>query len=220
MPNLLNRFKFSLSEFIASFFLVLLGTGAIIVHEEKVWEIGNFGIALSFGLIVCVMILCVGRYSGAHMNPAVSIALYLHRALTFQNLIIYLAAQIAGACTASFVLRQLFPSNISLGATLPYAGIWPAFGIEVLMTFLLILLVLSLKKLPFWIKNYAPYWIGFLIFLEAYFGGPISGASMNPARSIGPALVSGAITDLWIYILAPLAGTVLAVFFVRLRDEL
>ena len=208
--TLLNDFKLGIFETLATFGLVLIGTGSIVIHQENIWKLGDFGIGLSFGLIIALMILVFGARSGAHMNPVVSVTFYIRNLISFQKLIIYLVFQTTGAIGASFLLRFLFPSNESLGATLPHAGIWQAFFLEVFMTFLLVYLILIIGRLKPIFKKNPWFWIGFLIFLEAYLGGPYSGASMNPARSIGPVVANQNWNYLWIYICAPFTGMLLA----------
>lgn len=201
------------SEFTASFFLVLAGTGAIVL-DEQTGAIGQLGISLSFGLIVSVMILIFGKQSGAHMNPAVSLVALLSGQLDRFHFLYYCCAQLLGAISASALLRSWFPSNTLLGATLPSGNVQVAFWLEVFMSFLLMLTILlvsfNCRKL------FAAVSIGFVVFAEAYLGGPISGASMNPARSFGPAVVSGHFGYLWLYIVAPISGMTGAYYFWKL----
>ena len=208
MPSTLNKLA---AEFIGTFALVLAGTGAIVIDAARGGAIGHAGIALTFGLIVMVMIYAVGDISGAHFNPAVTLAFWAAGRLQPRRIPQYLLSQLAGATAASCTLFILFGNVKSLGATLPAGDIWQSFTLEILLTALLMFVILHVSTGPKEVGTMAAVAIGGTVALEAMFAGPICGASMNPARSIAPALVSGNMTALWIYIVAPTAGALLAV---------
>lgn len=199
------------AEFIGTFALVFAGTGAIIIDHASGGVIGHAGVALTFGLIVMVMIETFGDVSGAHLNPAVTIGFAVARGFPKTDVPRYIAAQLLGALTASGLLRVLFPADATLGATLPAGPWWQSFTLEVLLTFFLMLTILNVTTGSKEKGITAGLTIGGLIALEAMFAGPISGASMNPARSLAPALASGNLTELWIYLVAPTLGALLAV---------
>ena len=202
-----------LAEIVGTFALVLFGTGAIVVDQYTSGAITHLGISAAFGVIVTLMIYVLGKISGAHMNPAVTIAFAINKNFRWRDVSPYIIAQISGALLASFVLKLTFPANELLGTTLPSGSIMQSFFLELLLTFILMLVIfISPSKL-------APITIGLTVGLEAYFAGPICGASMNPARSIGPALISGHYEFLWLYILAPISGAVLAVFVNKLKRK-
>lgn len=205
--------KKGLAEFIGTYALVFCGTGAIVIDHVTGGAIGNLGIALSFGTIVMVMIYALGSISGAHMNPAVTIALYLNKVHTKLELLTYLAAQALGGVSASLTLKFLFPESSTLGETLPSNGMMQSFVLEFILTFFLLFTIHSIsRKDNRHLKHLAGFIIGGLIALEACFAGPICGASMNPIRSIAPALVNLNVEHLWIYITAPILGGVSATF--------
>ena len=200
-----------LAELLGTFALVFAGTGAIVSDDFSHGAVTHVGVALTFGLIVLTMIYTIGDVSGAHLNPAVSIAFTVARRFPARQLPAYILAQAAGALAASLVLHWLFPLASSLGATLPRGSASQSFAMEVLLTFLLMVVILSVSTGAKEKGITAGIAIGALIGLEALFAGPVSGASMNPARSLAPALVSGQLGSLWIYLLAPTAGAILAV---------
>jgi aquaporin Z len=198
---------------LATFFLVFAGTGAIIVNEETGGAVTHVAIALTFGLVVAAMIVTFGPVSGSHMNPAVTIALAAAGRFPSARIPVYIAAQVLGAVAASALLSVLFPANEWLGATMPRGGAWRSFAFEAVLTFFLMMTILSILGRPQADSGGvfgAGVVIGAVVGLEAMFAGPISGASMNPARSFGPALVSGHMTDLWIYLAAPTVGAMAA----------
>ncbi|MCC6371994.1 MAG: MIP family channel protein [Bacteroidia bacterium] len=199
------------AEFIATFILVFCGTGAIIISQESGGSISHAGIAITFGLIVTAMIYALGGISGAHMNPAVTIALWVAKEFKFKHILPYVIAQSLGGLMASALLRFMFPSNQLLGATIPAGSEMQSFLLEVILTFILMLVILSFVKSNKESKNLAGLVIGLVVLLEAMFAGPICGASMNPVRSIAPAIVSTHTEHLWIYLIAPLAGALFAV---------
>lgn len=208
MPTSLNKLA---AEFFGTFALVLAGTGAIVIDAVRDGAIGHVGIALTFGLIVMVMIYAVGDVSGAHFNPAVTLGFWAAGRLPARQVPRYVLAQLCGAMVASLTLLLLFGNVKSLGATLPAATVWQSFTLEALLTALLMYVILHVSTGPKEVGMMAGIAIGGTIGLEAMFAGPISGASMNPARSIAPAVVSGNITALWAYIVAPSLGSLLAV---------
>ncbi len=205
-----------LAESLGTFTLVLAGTGAVVVDAQTGGAVTHVGVALTFGLIVMAMIQTFGDVSGAHLNPAVTLGFVAASRFQLRWAAPYIAAQCVGALAASAFLSVLFPSSATLGATLPSGSPWTAFGLEVALTWLLMLVILSVSagsKEKGWPAAVA---IGAIVALEALFGGPISGASMNPARSLAPALVSGRLDHLWIYLAAPVLGALLAVPTCRL----
>ncbi len=200
-----------IAELIGTFALVFVGTGAIVVNDLSGGVITHTGVALAFGLIIMVMIYAVGDTSGAHFNPAVTIGFYLARALPAREIAPYIGAQVGGALLASALLRFLFADHATLGATLPNGGIGPSFVLEVILTFFLMFVILAVAIATKDKAQVAALAIGATVCLAAIFGGPISGASMNPARTLGPAIASGTFTALWIYLAAPVVGAGLAV---------
>ncbi len=198
-----------IAEFIGTFALVFCGTGAIIINEQTSGQVGHIGIAITFGLTVLAMIYTFGNTSGAHFNPAVSIGFWVAKLLDKKELARYIVSQILGAFLATIILKFLFPENINLGTTGPSGPVMQSFILEIILTFILVLVILSTSQGPKEIAVMAGLAIGSTILLEAMFAGPISGASMNPARSLSPALLSGNIQSLWIYILAPIIGGLL-----------
>ncbi|MFT6815750.1 MAG: aquaporin NIP [Sphingobacteriales bacterium] len=203
--------KKCLAEFIGTFALVFCGTGAIIINDITNGAVTHPGIAITFGLIVLAMIYAYGEISGAHINPAVSLAFYVSGKFKGKNLFPYISSQLSGAIAASLVLSVLFPSHQNLGATLPFGEAWQSFIIEILLTFFLMTVIIHVATGSKETGVTAGIAIGSVVLLEAMFAGPITGASMNPARSIAPALVSGNIQHLWLYIIGPIAGALLAV---------
>ena len=196
----------NVSELIGTFCLVLVGPGAVVVG------LSNLGISIAFGSIVTLMILCFGKVSGAHINPAVSIAFYLIE--KEKRYLGYTLFQLIGGLLAGVVLLLLFPTSETYGETLPKIGVWESFALEVFITFILMLSILLIIKFESLILT--AFVVGFVVFLAAYFAGPHTGASMNPARTFGPAVVSDQLNVLWIYFIAPVIGAVLAVFFLKL----
>lgn len=201
-----------LAEFIGTFALVFCGTGAIVINQETAGVITNPGIAITFGLIVATMIYTFGDISGAHFNPAVSIAFWVAKVFPVKELFPYILSQAAGAFIASLTLHYLFPANLILGSTLPSGTAMQSFILEGILTFILMLVIMRVARGGKEQGLFAGIAIGSVVLLEAMFAGPISGASMNPIRSIAPAIVSGYTQSLWVYILAPIAGAILAVF--------
>jgi aquaporin Z len=198
------------AEAIGTFALVFAGTGAIVVNDVSGGALTHFGVAAAFGLVVACMIYAVGDVSGAHFNPAVTLGFWLARRFPARDIAPYVAAQLAGAFAASLLLRALFAAHETLGTTLPAGSELQSAGLEVVITFLLMFVILGVSAGPR-ANPLAGAAIGSTVGLCALFAGPICGASMNPARSIAPAVVSGVLTSLWLYVLAPVAGSALAV---------
>jgi aquaporin Z len=199
-----------IAELIGTFALVFCGTGAIIIDQQTNGQVGHIGVAITFGLIVTAMIYAFGDKSGAHFNPAVTIAFSFAKLFPRKEILPYIVAQIIGALIASAILKLLFPTNINLGATIPVGSNLQSFVLEIVLTFILMLTVLFTSQGSKETGTMAGLAIGGVVLLEAMFAGPICGASMNPARSVAPAIVSGNITSLWIYIIAPILGAVFA----------
>ncbi|MBK7130521.1 MAG: MIP family channel protein [Crocinitomicaceae bacterium] len=204
-----------LAEFIGTFTMVFCGTGAIVIDQHTGGIIGNSGIAATFGLVVMAMIYSIGSVSGAHMNPAVTIAFYLAKKFSAKEIPAYIVAQISGAILASIVLHVLFPENKFLGSTMP-SGDWSqSFILEFLLTFFLMFVIMSVAHGSKEEGLFAGVAIGSVVMLEAMFAGPVCGASMNPARSLAPALISGEFNHLWIYLTAPFLGAVCGMYVWR-----
>jgi MIP family channel proteins len=196
------------AEFVGTFALVFAGCGAIMV-DAKTHALGHVGVALSFGLVIMVMIYAVGHISGAHFNPAVTFAFALTRHFPWPRALGYGAAQLLGALTAAAVLRASLGSIADVGATLPSGSQGQSFLWELVLSFFLMFVIMAVATDTRAVGEAAAIAIGGTIGLDAMFGGPISGASMNPIRSLAPALVSGNLHALWLYLLAPILGTAL-----------
>ena len=205
-----------LTELIGTFFLVFVGCGAMVINNHVGGEISHVGVALSWGLIVMVLIYSIGDISGAHLNPAVTIGFWVSKRFPLKKVLPYIVAQIVGALIASFSLKYLFPLDETLGASLP-SGTWQqSFVFEVILTFLLMFVILNVSTGAKEKGIMAGAAIGATVGMEAMFAGPICGASMNPARSIAPAVASGHTEYLWAYIVATILGAILAVFVFKL----
>lgn len=200
-----------LAEFLGTFTLVFAGTGAIIINAASHGAIGHAGIALTFGLVVLAMIYTFGDVSGAHLNPAVTLAFAVARRFAWREVPGYLGMQIGGALAASLLLRVLYPQDATLGATLPAGSEMQSFVLELVLTAMLMLTILSVSTGAKEKGITAGIAIGGVIALEAMFAGPACGASMNPARSLAPALVSGHLEHLWLYLVATVLGALIAV---------
>jgi aquaporin NIP len=197
-----------LAEAIGTFALVFAGAGAIMI-DAKTHALGHVGVAITFGLVIMAMIYAVGHVSGAHFNPAVSFAFALTRHFPWPRAAAYGAAQVAGALAAAAILRASLGDRAHVGATLPSGSQGQSFLWEVVLTFFLMFVIMAVATDTRAVGEAAAIAIGGTVGLDAMFGGPISGASMNPARSLGPALVSGDLHALWLYIVAPLVGAAL-----------
>jgi aquaporin Z len=211
--------KSYLAELLGTFILVFSGTGAIIINDISGGAISHLGIAVTFGLVVMAMIYTLGEVSGAHLNPAVTFGFWAARRFPARKLFPYIASQCLGALLASAILRLLFPQHATLGATVPTGSVLQSFALEVLLSFFLMFVIINVSVGAKEKGVIAGVAIGGMVALGALFGGPISGASMNPARSFGPAVVSGNLSALWVYLLAPLAGMFLGILGCRCVQE-
>ena len=208
------------AEVIGTFALVFAGTGAIIINQTTGGAITHVGISLTFGLIVLAMIYTVGDISGAHLNPAVTLGFFAAGRFPARKVFPYILSQCAGAFAASGILFLLFPNNATLGATIPAGSALQSFVLELILTAILMFVILGVSTGAAEKGITAGIAVGAVIGLEAMFAGPICGASMNPARSLAPAVISQHLSSLWIYLLAPVAGALLAVFGCRcVREE-
>jgi aquaporin Z len=203
--------RLCVAEFLGTFALVFAGTGAIVINQTTGGTIGHIGIALVFGLIVLAMIYTFGDVSGAHLNPAVTLGFAVAGRFPWSSTPGYIAAQVGGAFLASGTLKFLFPLNATLGATLPGGSVSQSFILEVILTAILMFVILSVSTGSKEKGITAGIAIGAIVGLEAMFAGPICGASMNPARSLAPAIMSGNFQHLWLYPLATILGACLAV---------
>jgi len=204
-----------ISELIGTFALVFCGPGAIIMNDVSGGTVTHVGVAITFGLIVMAMIYAIGEISGAHINPAVTIAFWASGRFDKKEVLPYITAQMVGAILASAILYALFPLHETQGATLPADTAMQSFILEVILTFLLMFVIIKVSTGSKEIGTMAGIAIGGVVCLEAMFAGPITGASMNPARSIAPAIFSGNFEHLWLYILAPILGALLAILACR-----
>ncbi len=216
LPSLSRRAG---AELIGTYALVTAGCGAIMVNAQT-GDLGHIGVAFTFGLIIVAMIAATGHISGAHFNPAVTLAFAITRHLPWRDVLFYIGAQLMGAVLAALTLRFLLGDYAVLGATLPSGSISQSFGIEILLTAVLMLVIISVATDTRAVGSPAALAIGFTVTLDALWGGPISGASMNPARSFGPALVAGVWTDQWVYWIAPVIGAIIgATVYQLLREQ-
>jgi len=197
------------AELIGTFILVFAGAGAIMVNDVSGGEVTHLGIGLSFGLAVAIVIYAIGHLSGAHINPAVTAAFAVVRRFPWKEVPAYWGAQLLGAVLAGLALRGLLGLVAGMGATVP-SGTWrQSFGFEIVLSFILMFVIMAVA-VDRRARLGAPLAVGGAVALEATFAGPISGASMNPARSFGPALAGGPWDSHWIYWVAPLVGMVAA----------
>lgn len=204
-----------IAESVGTFGLIFVGCGAIMVDATS-GRLGHLGVAVAFGLAVSTLIVTFGHISGAHFNPAVTIGLWLRKGLVGRLVVPYLAAQLVGAVAAALALRAALGDVGDLGATVPSAGAWRSFVVEVALTTMLLAVILMVVSDPRASSHTAALVIGGTIAMAALMGGPISGASMNPARTLGPAIAGGPVDGLWIYLTAPFLGALLAVALARL----
>ncbi len=207
------------AEFLGTFFLIFAGTGAIVIDQFTGGTIGHAGIALTFGLVVAAMIYVFGDVSGAHLNPAVSLAFAASGRFPWRDIPAYLTAQMLGALAASGTLKLLFPTSEKLGMTLPSGSVSQSFILEVILTAALMLTILSVSTGAKEKGITAGIAIGSVVGLEAMFAGPICGASMNPARSLGPALISGNFQHISLYPVATVLGALIAIPLFRLTRK-
>lgn len=203
------------AEGFGTFALVFAGTGAITINDVSGGAISHVGIALTFGLVVMAMIYAVGDVSGAHFNPAVTVGFWTARRFPGQLVLPYVGSQLIGAVAASGLLRLLFSDHDTLGTTLPAASALQSLVLEFVLTLILMFVILSVSTGAKEKGIMAGAAVGAVIGFEALFAGPISGASMNPARSLAPALVSGHWEHVWLYLLAPVIGAIVAVLACR-----
>ncbi len=208
----MNRY---FSELLGTFALVFAGTGAIIVNDVTGGTVTHPGVALTFGLVVTAMIYAIGGISGAHLNPAVTAGFWFAGRMPGRDVVPYIASQGAGALIASLFWKAVFPTHATLGATLPSVGLPAAFALEVALSFLLMCVIIHVATGAKEQGVMAGVAVGATVGLETLFAGPLTGASMNPARSLGPAIVSGHLTELWLYLSAPLVGAVIAILCCR-----
>jgi aquaporin Z len=199
------------AELLGTFALVFAGCGAIVANNVSGGAVTHVGISLVFGLVVMALAYSLGEISGAHLNPAVTIGFAAARRFSWWQVLPYVLTQCAGALAAAALLRLLYPTAHSVGHTLPAGEAWQSFVLEIVLTWLLMFVILRVSTGAKEKGIMAGAAVGATVALDALFGGPISGASMNPARSLGPALVVGDVDELWIYIAAPLIGALLAV---------
>jgi MIP family channel proteins len=209
-PTLARR---SAAEGLAAFALVFAGCGAAITSAQFHNSFGTVGVAATFGLIIMAMIYATGHLSGAHINPAVTIAFSLTRHFPPREAVAYVCAQVAGATIAALALRAVWPDKpANLGATVPSIATGSALVYETILTAILMFVIMAVATDSRAVGAGAAIAIGGTVALDAIFGGPVTGASMNPARSFGPALASGDWTDFWIYIVGPLFGAAIGAF--------
>jgi aquaporin NIP len=195
------------AEGFATFALVFAGCGAVVVNSQRGGMLGQVGISAAFGLVIMVMIYATGHVSGAHINPAVTLSFVATRHFSARDALGYVPAQLVGAVAGALLLRLAWegtPAN--LGATVPSVGAGSAFVYELVLTAFLMFVIMAVATDTRAVGAAAAIAIGGTVALDALFGGPVTGASMNPARSFGPALVASEWTDFWIYVLAPLSG--------------
>ena len=205
----------------AAFALVFAGCGAIVANAEYDGSLGSVGVALVFGLVIMVMVYATGHLSGAHINPAVTIAFTLTRHFPAREAVGYVAAQCVGAALAALLLGALWtgtPAN--LGATVPTVGSGTALVYEAILTAFLMFVIVAVATDTRAVGAAAAIAIGGTVGLDALFGGPVTGASMNPARSFGPALAAGEWNDFWLYVVGPIAGAAIgALAYQLVREE-
>ncbi|NVK53513.1 MAG: MIP family channel protein [Flavobacteriaceae bacterium] len=208
-----------IAEFIGTFTLVFCGTGAMTINEITGGEVTHVGIGITWGFTVIAMIYAFGEISGAHINPAVTIAFAYAKKSAWKEVPKYIVAQVLGAFAASFILLFLFPNSEFLGATIPKVDVWRAFVLELLLTFFLMVTIINVSTGSKEIGTTAAIAIGGLVMIEALFAGPVTNASMNPARSLAPNIVSGNMQHLWLYMVAPILGALLAVISCKLVKD-
>ncbi|MDF2436468.1 MAG: aquaporin [Bacteroidota bacterium] len=209
--------KKTLGEFISTFFLVFIGTGSVILDHVTGGEVTLAGISIITGLVVSLMIITLGKWSGAHMNPAVTLSLAAGGKFFKKDILPYILAQAAGALSASYLLRMIFSQSPTLGETLPTIdGKW-AFTMEFVLTFFLMVVILIGARYKL---KYEPWLIGAYVALGIFIGGPYCGGSMNPIRSFAPAVMNSNTSELWIYLTGPIAGAVAGVVMFNLLKPL
>ena len=207
-PNLARHL---FAEAFGTFCLVFAGTGAVVVNQMTGGAVSHVGVSLTFGLVVMALIYTLGKVSGCHVNPAVTLGLCAAGRCDRTLVLPYIGSQCAGAFAASGTLRLLFSDSLNLGATIPAAGAMQSFVLEFLLTLILMFVVLTVSAEDYEHRFLDGIVVGGVIGLEALFAGPITGASMNPARSLAPAVVSMHLDHVWIYVVAPVAGALASV---------
>jgi aquaporin NIP len=209
----LSLWRRATAEGLAAFALVFAGCGAIVADDRYDGALGTVGIGLVFGLIIMVMVYATGHLSGAHINPAVTVAFTLTRHFAPRDAVAYVAAQLAGAVAGALVLLAVWPDRpAALGATVPSVGAGSALVYEVVLTAVLMFVIVAVATDTRAVGAAAAIAIGGAVGLDAIFGGPVTGASMNPARSFGPALAAGEWREFWIYVAGPVTGSALGAF--------
>lgn len=215
-----HLFQTFLAELVGTFALVFAGCGAIVIDSVSHGQITHVGVAITFGLVIATMIYATGHISGAHLNPSVTLAFAMTRHFPFRRVPFYWGAQLLGASIAAFLLRAIFGNVAHLGTTLPSGSDGQSLALEVVLTFFLMLVIMAVATDDRAVGQAAAIAIGGTVLLDAMFGGPISGASMNPARSFGPALASGTWQSYWLYVLGPIVGAGLgALVYELIRGE-
>jgi MIP family channel proteins len=207
------------AEVFGTFVLVFAGTGAIVINDLSHGTVSHVGIALTFGLVVLAMIYALGDVSGCHLNPAVTLGFFVARRFNGRLVVPYVVSQLLGAVLASITLWLMFPTHATLGATLPAGDTFQSFVLEFILTLILMFVILSVSAGSKEKGILAGVAVGSVIALEALFAGPISGASMNPARSLAPAVVSLRLDSLWVYLTAPILGACAGVLACRCVQE-
>ncbi len=214
-----HEFRKLVAEAFGTFTLVFVGTGAIVTNDVSGGVVSHVGIALTFGLIVLAMVYALGDVSGCHLNPAVTIGFFMARRFEGRKVVPYVVSQCLGAILASITLRLMFPTQATLGATIPAGSAMQSFVLEFILTLILMFVILSVSTGSKEKGVLAGVAVGSVVALEALFAGPICGASMNPARSLAPALVSMRVESLWIYLIAPVLGSCASVLVCRCVHE-
>ncbi|MFC5450100.1 MIP/aquaporin family protein [Paenibacillus aestuarii] len=207
-----------IAEFIGTYFLVFAGPGAMVI-DNITKSITHVGVAITFGLVVMALIYAFGHISGAHFNPAVTLGFWVLGDMTLRDSLFYIVIQCAAAIAASYTLLLLFGNIANLGATIPFSTEKQSFVLEFILTFVLMMVILGSAVHGKAVKGFAGIAIGGTVGLMAMFAGPISGASMNPARSLGPALVSGITQHLWVYLVATMFGAITATLVYKLLHD-
>ncbi len=205
-----------ISESIGTFSMIFCGTGAMTINEVTGGDVSHVGIAITWGLIVMAMIYAFGEISGAHFNPAVTIAFAYAKKFEWKEVPKYILAQCIGALAASSILLFLFPDSEFLGGTIPSIDSSKAFVLELILTYFLMVVIINVSTGSKETGTMAGIAIGGVVLLEAMFAGPVTNASMNPARSFAPALLSGNWQHQWLYFIAPVIGALLAVLTCKL----
>lgn len=209
---ILHFMKRYLSEYLATFILIFCGTGSVVVHQTMGEALGLPGIAAVWGFVIIALIYAFGDISGAHLNPAVTVAFAVDKRFEWKEVPFFLLAQLAGALSASMLLKFLFPANDTLGITQPAGSNAQSFILEVVMAFIIMMVILRVSVGAKEKGITAGLAIGATVWFLVLFGGPVSGTSLNPTRSLAPALVSGHFNALWIYLTAPFLGMLAAVY--------